>query len=328
MEQKVDTIFITGTGRSGTNILKKIMSGHSEIASLPFEYRFIIDPDGVIDFYNTYPVLWSPYRADKQLKQLSQFLQSLASQSDEKARRVAASKENDASGLSKSGPSYPGWELNEWIPGYDQLAGRLIDDIRSFKHPGIWPGTEEGVENNHMAFAPPLSKNELKPIIAKFINGCLNSIREKQGRSVFQEDNTHNLLMAKDLLDLVPTGKVVHIVRDPRDVLSSLKQQRWAPNELSQLIPWYKGVMNTWQSQRDQLGHDQYVEIRFEDLIAQPESVIKELCTFCGLGFEESMLDIDLSKHNSGRYAQDFSYEEIEMIESELEDYMREYDYT
>ena len=49
MDNKV--IFIGGSGRSGTNILRKLLSKHSQVASLPFEHRFIIDPDGIIDFF-------------------------------------------------------------------------------------------------------------------------------------------------------------------------------------------------------------------------------------------------------------------------------------
>ena len=35
-------IFIGGSGRSGTNILRNLLSKHSQVGSLPFEYRFII----------------------------------------------------------------------------------------------------------------------------------------------------------------------------------------------------------------------------------------------------------------------------------------------
>ena len=58
MDNKV--IFIGGSGRSGTNILRKILSNHSKVASLPFEHRFIIDPNGIIDFYNSFTLNWSP----------------------------------------------------------------------------------------------------------------------------------------------------------------------------------------------------------------------------------------------------------------------------
>jgi len=71
-------IFIGGTGRSGTNITKAIFAQHPKVGTLPFEHRFVIDPDGVVDFYNSYAGAWSPYMADKKIKRLEQFLLYLA----------------------------------------------------------------------------------------------------------------------------------------------------------------------------------------------------------------------------------------------------------
>jgi hypothetical protein len=61
-------IFVGGTGRSGTSIVKELIAAHPGAASLPFEYRFIIDPDGLVDFYTSYTAAWSPYLADRTLK--------------------------------------------------------------------------------------------------------------------------------------------------------------------------------------------------------------------------------------------------------------------
>ena len=45
-------IFIGGTGRSGTTILKKVLQQHSNIVTIPNELRIIIDPDGILDLFN------------------------------------------------------------------------------------------------------------------------------------------------------------------------------------------------------------------------------------------------------------------------------------
>ncbi|MEQ9188372.1 MAG: sulfotransferase [Cryomorphaceae bacterium] len=328
MGGQVDTLLITGTGRSGTNILKKILSGHSEMASLPFEYRFIIDPDGVIDFYRTYPVLWSPYRADKLIKRFEHFLKSLASLDGDKAERTAKALALDPSGLELSPPPYSGWELEKWIPGYGDLIDAMINEIRSFEYAGIWPGTDEGEIKNQMYFAPPMTHEALRPIVSRFIQGCIDSIRRSQEKSIFQEDNTHNLLAAQDLLTLIPNGKMIHIVRDPRDVLSSLQTQRWAPSSLGQLIHWYKGVMNTWFAQREALPADRYLEIKFEDLVSSPKQTLSQVCAFVGIALEANMLELDLGAHHMGRHKDSFTSAEIHRVEDSLGRFMREYGYT
>lgn len=325
MSQSTEIVFITGTGRSGTNILKKIFSQHPDIASLPFEYRFTIDPDGVLDFYNSYPSSWSPYGADHKIKRLESYLLGLASQSEEKQKRVEKSINNDR--LLMSGPSYAGWELDKHIPGYSTYVKKLIDDLTAFKHAGVWPGTKEGIENNQMYFAAPMSKEELKPIVQSFLQNCFQSIRDHQKKSILQEDNTHNLLYANDLLSMFPEGKMIHIVRDPRDVISSLKMQRWTPSSINELITWYNAIMDQWQIQKALLNSNQFIEIRFEDLIDDQEKAVRDLCVFLGIQFDSNMLNLDLSKHNIGRFKQDLSTPETHAIEIATETLLKKYNY-
>lgn len=324
---KPPVIFIGGTGRSGTNILKAILSEHSNTASLPFEYRFIIDPDGVIDFYNTFPTTWSPYMAEHRLKRLSDFLLSLAELSEAKQTRTKQAKATDPKGLHLTPPSYAGWELERWIPGYTSFIHEMMDALIEFSYPAIWPGAQEGVEQHQMLFAGSKTKDQLKPAIGKFINQCYQAVCDQQKKAFFVEDNTHNILFAKDLLDLTPQGILIHMVRDPRDVISSLLHQRWAPNSIDQLIAWYREVMTVWLHQRDQLQTDQFIELRFEDLVSEPSRALNHLCDFAGIPFEDSLLSVDLSQHNIGRYKEQLSAKDVAMIERELSAFIEVYNY-
>lgn len=311
--QKV--ISIAGTGRSGTNILKKIFSLHDNIATLPFEYRFIIDPRGVIDFYNRYTSNWSPYKADFEIKEFESFLQSLAKLSSSKKAETVRIKEIDPKGLELTPPPYAGWELNEWIPGFEKKVNSLIETLTSFEYNAVWPGIEANQENYHMSFGKRLSKIELAQILANFLDDCIKAICAVQGKEIYLEDNTHNILFASDLKTLMPNIKLVHIIRDPRDVISSLQKQKWAPSDLNQLIIWYNEVMNQWFDQKSKLNSNDYLELKFEDLIANTQHTIEQICQFSGITFQNQLLNVDLENHNIGRFLESFSATEIKLIE-------------
>lgn len=321
------TISVTGTGRSGTNILKKIFGQHSSIATLPFEYRFVIDPKGVVDFYQTFTTSYSPYRVDAKLKEFERFLKSLAEVSEEKQKETAHAKSIDPKGTIYSAPAYAGWELNQWIPGFDKFIDELMLQLISFKYSAVWPGTDGGIENNEMYFSEIQKQSELVQPLQAFLQSCFDAICSAQQKSILLEDNTHNLLYAKPLCELVPSLQHIHVVRDPRDVISSLITQRWAPSEIKQAVSWYKSVMSGWQKQKDLLSNGQFIEIKFEDLIHSTESTLQSICDFVGIRFESEMLEIDLSKHNIGRYKSELSKDDIAYIENELSSIMSTYNY-
>lgn len=321
-------IFIGGTGRSGTNILKKVFSTHSHVASLPFEYRFTVDPEGVIDFYNTYPALWSPYWADARIKRLESFLKSLAELGDDKKRRTEVAKGKDALGLELTPPSYSGWELKKWIPGFAGFIEDLCNSLVEFRYRALWPGTPEGIVKNEMYFASPLTKEELKPVLSHFLDSCFEAICSHQQKKVLVEDNTHNILFAHDLLTLVPNGKLIHVIRDPRDVISSLRQQRWAPQDLEQCLRWYCSVMDTWLVQRQIIDSHRFVEVRLEDFVREPLQSLDMITRFLGIPMEKQMLKEDLSRHNTGRFKTELNEAEIKLVTNRLLPYLELYGYN
>jgi hypothetical protein len=116
-------------------------------------------------------------------------------------------------------------------------------------------------------------------------------------------------------LDLFPDARVVHIRRHGVDVANSLVK-RGRSQSLAQkvynntpILHWFRvkkgsfvmsprcdsvrGAYSLWeeyveQAEKHVLGlQDRAFELTFEDLIAQPQSVVSELCRFCGLHADE-----------------------------------------
>ena len=84
---------------------------------------------------------------------------------------------------------------------------------------------------------------------------------------------------------------VVNIIRDPRDVLASKKQAAWSKSShvwkhiFANRVQLWLGRFNG-----PRLFGGNYHEIIYEELIAEPEAVLNELCRKMGLPFDEAML--------------------------------------
>lgn len=125
----------------------------------------------------------------------------------------------------------------------------------------------------------------------------------------------------------MPGMKLIHVVRDPRDVISSLQQQKWTPTTLEHLISWYKSVMAQWEEEKSSLDQSAFIEIKFEDILANPEAEIKKLCSFVAIDFEPEMLKVNLDQANIGRYLKSFTESEIRLIEQSTIDTVKRFNY-
>lgn len=93
-------------------------------------------------------------------------------------------------------------------------------------------------------------------------------------------------------LTLFPDLKVVHLMRDPRDVARSSIGMGWAGNVYYGVDHWV-GTQADWHAALPQLPEAQRLVVFYEDLIAKPEETLGAICAFVGLDFDPNMLAYD-----------------------------------
>ena len=220
---------------------------------------------------------------------------------------------------------YYGWELNKWFPDYERKVASLINNLLAYKYSGIYPGTKNYSFKNNIYYASPMHKENLAEIFKDFIFSCIHDLLLKHNKEIFIEDNTWNILFAKELQDIMPEFKLIHIIRDPRDVVTSLIKQRWAPSELKQAVTFYKDILKKWISIKSQINN--CLEIKLEDLVKQSENELSNICRFSEISFHKDMLKIDLSKANSGRWKKEITTQHQEYLRENLADLVAYYGY-
>jgi len=91
------------------------------------------------------------------------------------------------------------------------------------------------------------------------------------------------------LLNFYNDAKIVHIIRDPRDVILSLNKVPWGKGGLiSKINLWMRYIQI---SNNNRLNNKNYYEIKYEDLLTKPLDTIMGVCKFLKVPFENSMLD-------------------------------------
>lgn len=324
--QKISLSFIGGTGRSGTTILKKIFARHPDVSYVP-EWRFSIDPDGIVDFFNTFSTGWSPYLFDVKLKRLEKLLKNVG-KSNNVYRYMAAALHY--SGLDrkipyKLFPAYAYINATAYCPNYLQLVDELIGKLSSFRYPGIWVGSTRW--ESSIIYGSAFEKDELARILGDFVRQVAWCAVTNQNAKHYVEDNTWNILCFDKLLQLVPEAKLVHIYRDPRDVVASYTKQRWSPTDPAQAAQFYKDIMERWWFIRQHIPPDSFKEVALEELVSNPKEVLSSICQFWGIEWNDVLLETDLSHSDSGRWKRDFTAKQQELICCILEKQISELGY-
>lgn len=91
-----------------------------------------------------------------------------------------------------------------------------------------------------------------------------------------------------------PNAKFIHVIRDPRDVIPSIKKANWA-----KLFPM-KLLLNRYKraAQLSIKYHCNILTVKFEELLGNPEVITKNIYEFCGLTFRKEVLNTFYLKEN------------------------------
>ncbi len=84
--------------------------------------------------------------------------------------------------------------------------------------------------------------------------------------------------------------KIIHIVRDIRDVMASLNKTDWALDG-DPFYPRFWSISNIYLRELYRDRPQQYYFLRYEDWMRSPKRFLREICRFLGYSFEAQMLD-------------------------------------
>jgi hypothetical protein len=92
------------------------------------------------------------------------------------------------------------------------------------------------------------------------------------------------------ILRLFPDAQIVHVVRDGRDCVASLKRMSWwNQSSVAAMAMWASRIDAGVEAAR-RCGSDTYFEVCYERLVSDPEPELRALCAFLGEDFDGAML--------------------------------------
>jgi len=280
-----------------------------------------------MDFYNSFSSTWSPFYSDYKIKQFEIFLLKLSNKNFTDTLISKILRFFDKDGTTISPARYCDWELSKYYLDFEHHINVMMKELQTFEYRGRWAGTESYTIKPKIQFTDYKERQVLAVILGNFIRNCVSSLLERAGKDYFIDSDTHNFLFAKEFSELLPEIKLIHIIRDPRDVIASYIQQKGYPDKLEHSIFYYKSVMERWLSIKPNFPSKNLLEIKLENLVNNNTDIVNKACDFIGIPLEQKMLEVDLSKSNSGRWEKEFSSDEKEILNNSLYDILKDLNY-
>lgn len=121
-----------------------------------------------------------------------------------------------------------------------------------------------------------------------------------------------NFLFCGMINRMLPDAKIIHVVRDPVDtclscytkLFRSTQLFSYDQSELGLFYRQYERLMAHWRSV---LPKEQFIEVRYEDVVGNLEGEARRLVEFCGLEWDPTCLDF----HTTGRIIRTASLNQV-----------------
>jgi hypothetical protein len=128
-----------------------------------------------------------------------------------------------------------------------------------------------------------------RPSAGEALRAFYGLYAEQRGKPRWGDKSPSYVRRMRRVASALPEAHFVHLVRDGRDVALSQVEVDFGPDEVTGAAEdWVNGIEKARRQAR-RLRH--YLELRYEDLVADPEPALRRVCEFVDLPWEPAMLD-------------------------------------
>lgn len=115
---------------------------------------------------------------------------------------------------------------------------------------------------------------------------------ERMGKASWGDKSLHTEHYADRVFAEFPDGRIIHVVRDPRDRYASVRKRYG--RDLSRVgAATGRWLQSTRVGLRNRARYaDRYLLLRYEDVARAPESTMRAVCAFVGLPFSPEMFSM------------------------------------
>jgi len=183
----------------------------------------------------------------------------------------------------------------------NQLTPERIEFVRSYKR-----FSRLGIDGDAVDRAAGTAKT-----YPEFVSALYSEMAQVHGKPLAGEKTPDYVRRIPLLHRLFPDARFVHIIRDGRDVALSALQwahdqkgpgrfELWKEQPLAVCALWWAWQVGSGHDEGVRIGSRHYLEVRYEDLTAEPEQQLQRISDFLELPYAPEMASFHEGKTRGG----------------------------
>ncbi len=184
---------------------------------------------------------------------------------------------------------------------------------------------------------------------AQLIDRLFRLYAEREGKRRWGDKTPQHAFFINDIKSVFPEARFIHLIRDGRDVAESYKRVFIGPQSIYGAAKRWKNYVNALDDAKNDLDAEHYLEIRFEDLVSNPDKQLAKILAFLdeeyaptgdgemesharkrylNIGSHHGSLAKPISKAKIGVFKSAFNTREVQIFESIAGDELSSHGYS
>lgn len=126
----------------------------------------------------------------------------------------------------------------------------------------------------------------------RFFLYLMQAYARQQGATRYGDKTPWNIRHLETIVRWFPDARIIHMVRDPRaHVASKRRLPRTSQDVLTSTVKWRVDLDAAGRFARSELATpERLMEVRYEDLVSDPEPAVQRICRMVGVPYQPEML--------------------------------------
>jgi hypothetical protein len=127
--------------------------------------------------------------------------------------------------------------------------------------------------------------------LVNFYRELLDVYRRRKNKRLIGDKDPKNVEYLLTIKEYFPEAFIIHLIRDPRDLILSRMKAEWSKGRpfLSHIAAYREQLKKGRKEGVNYFGGN-YYELRYEDLISNPQHELKDICRRLGVEYDPGML--------------------------------------